>query len=298
MGFILILIVLFVLLSVAFFTLLEVRLLGLIHERLGPNKVGVAGYFQPFGDFVKLFRKSFWFPYSSREFFYFVSPSLGLLVGLVVWLIYLGDYYFLFISWGPIFFFCLRRIIVFYLLLRGWSSGSFYSSLGSFRSSAQTVSYEVVMIFIFFSISYFVLRYSFYEVDYIFSSLPLVFFLFPFFVSWLISCLAESSRSPFDFSEGESELVSGFNTEYMGGFFSFIFIAEYRFMLFLRRMTCLLFFGRGLIWLRVLIVVYYYILVRGAFPRLRFDWLMMIIWKMILPLVLGGFVFMFGFFNL
>jgi len=231
----------------------------------------------------------------SREFFYFISPSLGLLVGLLIWAVYLGDYYYLFFCWGPIFFFCLRRVIVFYLLLRGWSSGSFYSSLGSFRSSAQTVSYEVVIIFIVFSISYFIARYRFREMGHFFYFLPLIFFLFPLFLAWLVSCLAESSRSPFDFSEGESELVSGFNTEYMGGFFSFVFIAEYSFILFLRAMTCFLFFGRGLVWVRILALVYYYILVRGAFPRLRFDWLMMMMWRIILPLVLGGFVFMLAF---
>lgn len=290
LGFIFIFVLISVLLAVAFFTLLEVRLLGLLHERFGPNKVGLAGYFQPFGDFIKLFKRGIWFPSASNLFFYFLSPLLRLLLGLAVWTIYLGDFSFLVLIWGSLLFFCLRSLVVYFFLFRGWSSGSLYSSLGSFRSAAQAVSYEVAMIFIFFSLIYFFSGFNFIDLIYYFINLHLLLLFFPLFLIWILSCLAESRRAPFDFSEGESELVSGFNTEYLGGFFAFIFIAEYGFILFLGFFTSLLFLGGGFLWLRGLFLVYFYILVRGAYPRLRFDELIMFIWKIILPVVIGCFM--------
>lgn len=285
------LLVLSVLISVAFFTLLEVRLLGLIHLRFGPNRVGFAGYFQPFSDFVKLFTKFFWLPGHSDVFFYCFSPFLALLVGFSLWFVYIGRFTLVFFVWGSIYFFCLSSLIVFFLLFSGWSSGSSYSSLGSFRSAAQAVSYEVVIIFVVFSLVFFCGRFDFYLLGFGLEGVFTFLFCLPLFFCWLISCLAESSRAPFDFSEGESELVSGFNTEYLGGFFSFIFIAEYGFMLFFGCFTSLIFWGGQFIWIFSLLMLLFFILVRGCYPRFRFDWLMYLMWKTLLPLIIGLFVF-------
>lgn len=189
----------------------------------------------------------------------------------------------------------MSSLIVFFLLFSGWSSGSSYSSLGSFRSAAQAVSYEVVIVFVIFSLVFFCGSFDFYLLGFSLGGVYCFLFCFPLFFCWLISCLAESSRAPFDFSEGESELVSGFNTEYLGGFFSFIFIAEYGFMLFLGCVTSLIFWGGEIVWALSIILLLFFILVRGSYPRFRFDWLMYFMWKILLPLIIGLFVFCLSF---
>jgi NADH-ubiquinone oxidoreductase chain 1 len=162
--------------------------------------------------------------------------------------------------------------------------------LGSFRASAQAVSYEVSIIFIFLRYLFLYFTFSFYD---LFSNVGGVYFFLirlPLFFCWFISCLAESGRTPFDFSEGESELVSGFNTEYFGGFFALIFVCEYSFIVFLCLITSFI-FGFYFYFLKVFIFCFLFIWVRSCFPRLRFDLLIIFCWKMILPLVIGVFSF-------
>uniref|UniRef100_A0AAU6QE37 NADH-ubiquinone oxidoreductase chain 1 n=1 Tax=Arrenurus rostratus TaxID=3136836 RepID=A0AAU6QE37_9ACAR len=287
--------IVFVLLSVAFFTVFEVKGLGYIHLRPGPNKVLFLGLFQPFSDFVKMFSKGggdyslFYF------FYYFFSPFLGVLLGLLVWSFYYSYFSFFSSFWGILLFFFISSVSVYFLIFSGWSSGSVYSVLGSFRSSAQAVSYEVLMIFIFFC--YVLLYYCFSFFDF-FTKMGGFYFSFlsvPLFFCWFFSCLAESGRSPFDFSEGESELVSGFNTEYYGGMFVFIFLCEYSFIMFLCLLTSF-FWGFSYYYLKVFFFCFLFVWVRSSFPRLRFDFLMMVCWKVLLPLTLGVFIF-FGSFS-
>lgn len=279
-----------VLIAVAFFTLVERKVLGYSHERLGPNKVGALGLIQPFRDAVKLFSKERGGKLKNIRFFlYIFSPIWGIFMRILIW----------FLAWvwgrssvyylGGVVFFCLRRFSVYFLLLGGWSSYSKYSLIGGYRSSSQAISYEVVLIFSFLLLCFLVNTYDlqrYYTGGDIFTS----FWIFPLLGVWVLSCYAETNRSPFDFREGESELVSGFNTEYGGGSFSLIFIGEYRAILFLSflRSYVFLFKGVGFI-LLVVLVSFSFLWVRCSFPRLRYDKLMILCWKGLLIYVLGLF---------
>jgi NADH-ubiquinone oxidoreductase chain 1 len=283
-----------VLIGVAFFTLLERKVMGYLHFRKGPTKVFLFGLFQPFSDVIKLFIKSvfhlgFWF-----RFFYFFSPLLGLFI-----MFFLG---FLF-SWGGelfglrfslICFFSVLRLGVYFLLFRGWGSGRKFSLIGAYRSLAQSVSYEVCL-------SLFCLTVAFYWGGYSMGGFFLDqvgfwfgFFFYPFLVGWLFLCLAEANRSPFDFSEGESELVSGFNVEYGGGVFSLIFVCEYGMSIILGLLTVCLFFGNSSFFFKVSFFCVFFVWVRCCFPRFRYDFLMFSSWGRFLPLSLGFLVFVGG----
>nr|BAG24147.1 NADH dehydrogenase subunit 1 [Leptotrombidium imphalum] len=278
-----------ILLAVMFFTLLEVQILGKVHLRIGPFRVGIIGIFQPLSDFLKLFNKKFWIPEKSSLFIYFFTPLLCVFVGLTVWMSYGGKFPPTNTKWTILSFFCLSSLLVFYLLLTGWSSGSSYSMLGSYRSAAQTISYEVCLIFIIFSSVLFTKSFSLWLTSEEGSNLALTHPIL--LLLWVFSCLAESNRTPFDLTEGESELVSGFNTEYLGGLLSFFFITEYAFMIFLSFLTALFFMGEQMFWLKQMLMISFFIFTRSAFPRMRFDWLMKMMWKNILPIVLMSLVF-------
>lgn len=268
--------------------------MGYIHIRYGPNKVSLFGLLQPLGDFLKLFTRKFFFLSSFFFIIYFFSPFFGVLFRFLIWILYYSYFSFFSFFWGILIFFCLSSLSVYFLLFSGWRSGSFYSFLGSFRSSSQAVSYEVSIIFIF--LSYLFLFFTFRIFELFDFSGGVYFFLlcFPLFFFWFISCLAESGRSPFDFSEGESELVSGFNVEYSGGIFALIFVCEYSFIVFLCLLTSF-FFGFFLYFLRVFIFCLLFVVIRGAYPRMRFDLLILFCWKIILPFVLGSFLFFISF---
>lgn len=257
--------------------------------RIGPFRVGLIGIFQPISDFLKLFNKNFWIPNKRNLFIYLFTPLLCVFVGLVVWFRYGRKTPATNIKWTTLSFFCLSRLLVFYLLLTGWSSSSSYSLLGSYRSAAQTISYEVCLIFIIFSSILFTKSFSlWFTAEESFR----LFFIHPIlFLVWIFSCLAEANRTPFDLTEGESELVSGFNTEYLGGLLSFFFITEYAFMIFLSFLTAIFFLGEGRFWLKQMIIISFFIFTRRAFPRIRFDWLIKIIWKNILPIILISLIF-------
>jgi len=281
-----------VLLGVAFFTLLERKILSYVHNRVGPNRVGFYGVFQPFRDALKLFTKED-LKFSLLNFYiYLFSPILGLFISLILWRF--------FRFWGIIFynfyrfilFFCIRSLSVYFLLLRGWSRGSKYGFLGGYRSSAQSISYEVVIVFIFIVVCILNFNYSFRSFDF-YSYGIFYFYLFPIvFICWLFSCLAECNRSPFDFSEGESELVSGFNTEFGGGIFSLVFIGEYASILFLSFITGLIFYCSGyIVYIFGLLISFFYLWVRSSFPRLRYDKLMISAWKGLIIYIFGYFLF-------
>nr|BCR02930.1 NADH dehydrogenase subunit 1 [Riccardoella reaumuri] len=285
-----------ILLSVAFFTLFERKILSIINNRLGPNKVGFWGLLQPFSDALKLFSKEDLKFINVNYYLFMASPLFGLLITLIMWSIisYWGllTYY----KYSFIMFFCFSSLSIYFLLMSGWSSGSSYSFLGSYRSSSQSISYEVPMVFIFLCIIIFSFDYSFSVLSGV-NLFIMNFFMMPMlFLCWFVVCLAECNRSPFDFSEGESELVSGFNTEYGGGFFSLIFISEYAMILFFSIMSSLMFFNYSyFLYLWMMFLFFIFLWVRASFPRLRYDLLMMMCWKGIVVYIFGVFMFLFMF---
>nr|AZZ89114.1 NADH dehydrogenase subunit 1 [Magadhaideus sp. n. SX-2018] len=281
----------FILLGVAFFTLFERKVLGYIHFRKGPNKVGVLGLFQPFSDALKLFCKEFYFLSFGNYMIYYFVPMLGLVISLSFWLLYPFFYNMISFVFGLMFFLCCSGLGVYVIMVAGWSSNSVYSMLGCLRSVAQSISYEVCFFLI--VICFIVCVESFNLVDYYFfqNYIWFFFFSFPLFMVFFSCILAECNRTPYDFAEGESELVSGFNLEYSSFSFSLFFLSEYSSMMFMSFLVCLIFFGGDyysfFFFLKVLLMIFLFIWVRGSLPRYRYDKLMYLSWKCYLPLVLN-----------
>nr|YP_010987662.1 NADH dehydrogenase subunit 1 [Oxytelus tibetanus]WON66081.1 NADH dehydrogenase subunit 1 [Oxytelus tibetanus] len=287
-----------VLVGVAFLTLLERKVLGYIQIRKGPNKVGFMGIVQPFSDAIKLFSKENVYPLMSNINLYYFSPILNLFLALVLWLC-MPMFSVLFnFNLSILFFLCCSSLSVYTIMIAGWASNSNYSLLGSLRSVAQTISYEVSLFLILVSFLFLVSSLKIMDFYKIQEYLWLIFFTFPLCLMWVISSLAETNRTPFDFAEGESELVSGFNIEYSGGGFALIFLAEYASILFMSMMCVMLFLG-GNLWsfmffIKLVFMSFFWIWVRGTLPRYRYDKLMYLAWKSFLPISLNLCLFYFG----
>nr|ALQ12072.1 NADH dehydrogenase subunit 1 [Aquarius elongatus] len=288
-----------VLLSVAFVTLLERKVLGYIQLRKGPNKVGFMGLLQPFSDGIKLFFKEQTYLYMSNFLIYYFSPVFMLLLSFSLWLLFpymINVYNF---GLGFLFFLCCTSMGVYGVLMCGWASNSNYALLGSLRSMAQTISYEVSMSMILLCVVLFVYDFNLLSFMFYQNYIWFIFFSIPLFFCWLSSFLAEVNRSPFDFAEGESELVSGFNVEYSSGGFAFIFLSEYMNIIFMSLLTVIFFLGCDLnsifFYFKLVFVIFLVIWVRGTLPRFRYDKLMYLTWKIFLPISLNYFIFFMGF---
>nr|WPV76861.1 NADH dehydrogenase subunit 1 [Phlebotomus chinensis] len=282
-----ILLVICVMVGVAFLTLLERKLLGYIQIRKGPNKLGYIGILQPFSDAIKLFTKEQTYPMVSNYLMYYMSPIFSLFLALLVWMcipFWIKLYSF---NLGIIFFFSCVSLGVYTVMLAGWSSNSNYALLGGLRAVAQTISYEVSLILLILSFIFLINSFNFFgfmnfqqNIWFMILSLPLSLMLFT-------SLLAETNRTPFDFAEGESELVSGFNVEYSSGGFALIFLAEYASILFMSMLFVLMFLGANIIslffYFKLTFLAYGFIWVRGTLPRYRYDKLMYLVWKNYLP---------------
>nr|YP_010248581.1 NADH dehydrogenase subunit 1 [Coraebus cavifrons]QTK22435.1 NADH dehydrogenase subunit 1 [Coraebus cavifrons] len=288
-----------ILLGVGFLTLLERKVLGYIQLRKGPNKVGFLGVPQPLSDGLKLFTKEQVYPLMSNFFIYYFSPILNLFLALSIWCC-VPFFSFLFsFNFGILFFLCCSSLGVYFIMMSGWSSNSIYSLLGALRSIAQTISYEVSLALVLLSFLIMISSLS------LISFYKFQLFIWLFFVGsplafvWFITSLAETNRTPFDFAEGESELVSGFNVEYSAGGFAFIFLAEYANILFMSMLFSLFFLGSNFFnmgfFLIVVFISFSFIWVRGTLPRYRYDKLMHLSWKSFLPLSLNYFLFFLGF---
>nr|YP_492566.1 NADH dehydrogenase subunit 1 [Lottia digitalis]ABC00940.1 NADH dehydrogenase subunit 1 [Lottia digitalis] len=282
--------VLMVLVAVAYFTLFERKVLAAAQMRKGPNKVGIAGLAQPFADAIKLFSKESTRVQASNEGSYWLAPGLGLTVALLLWELVPYSSQALTFKWGALLFLCGSSLGVYPLILAGWSSNSKYALLGAMRAIAQTISYEVCLGLILLSVMFLSSSLSFEDVG---ESLSLSWGMMinpPLFGMWLACLLAETNRSPFDFAEGESELVSGFNVEYGSVGFSFIFMAEYANILFMGVVTSAVFMGGGTsvaMAFKTVLVCYFVVWSRATLPRFRYDLLMYLTWKKFLPLVLS-----------
>jgi len=276
-------------LAVAFFTLLERKILGYIHFRKGPNKVGFIGLFQPFRDALKLFRKEKIKLINLNLYIYIFRPLIGMLIILILWICYLRWGNLITIYIGSIYIFRIIRLRVYFLIGRGWRSNRKYRMLGAYRSISQTISYEVSIILIFLIFIFFISTFNFIIFSFIQEIIWHIYLSYIIFLLWLSIILAESNRTPFDFSEGESELVSGFNTEYYGGLFSLIFICEYGIIIFLRTITSILFLGGLRIWItiKISLVCLAFLWIRGILPRYRYDKLIRMAWVIYLPYTLA-----------
>nr|ANW36800.1 NADH dehydrogenase subunit 1 [Biston panterinaria] len=287
-----------VLIGVAFLTLLERKVLGYIQIRKGPNKVGLIGILQPFSDAVKLFTKEQTFPINSNYFCYYYSPVFSFVLSLMLWM--LIPYYFNLVSFslGMLFFFCCTSLGVYTVMIAGWSSNSNYSLLGGLRSVAQTISYEVSLALILMSGIIMVMDFSLFYFGIYQNMVWFLFVMFPLSLSLLSSMMAETNRTPFDFAEGESELVSGFNVEYSSGGFALIFLAEYSSILFMSMLFVLIYLGgyeiNFFFYLKLVFVSFIFIWVRGTLPRYRYDKLMYLSGKSYLPVSLNFLLFYMG----
>nr|CAH59895.1 NADH dehydrogenase subunit 1 [Zygaena transalpina hippocrepidis] len=287
-----------VLIGVAFLTLLERKVLGYIQIRKGPNKVGIVGILQPFSDAIKLFTKEQTYPLFSNYMSYYFSPIISFILSLMVWL--LIPYYFNMVSFnlGMMFFICCTSLGVYSVMVAGWSSNSNYALLGGLRSVAQTISYEVSLVLIMMSSIIFIMDFNLMMFNEYQSIVWFFFLMIPLSLCWFSSSLAETNRTPFDFAEGESELVSGFNVEYSSGGFALIFMAEYSSILFMSMFFCLMYLGgyelNLIFYLKLVMISFLFIWVRGTLPRYRYDKLMYLAWKSYLPISLNFIIFFMG----
>lgn len=302
------LIVVPLLLGVAFLTLLERKIMAAIQIRRGPNFVGY-GFLQPFADGLKLLIKESFLPIKSNKGIFLFSSffSLFLTITSSLFLILEESRYVSF-SLSILFFLAISSLAVYGIILAGWSSNSRYAFLGSLRSSAQMISYELVLGLLFLCVCFLSQSFHFGEIIHHQKALSFVFPLFPFFLIFFISVLAETNRAPFDLPEAEAELVAGFNVEYASAPFAFFFIAEYGNILIWSNLLVLLFLGgwKSLFFLpaffsfflKLFFILFSFCWVRAAFPRYRWDQLMYLTWRVFLPvsLILILFLFSLGWF--
>nr|AOY40032.1 NADH dehydrogenase subunit 1 [Scolytinae sp. BMNH 1040327] len=286
-----------VLVGVAFLTLFERKVLSYIHIRKGPNKLGFVGLLQPFSDAIKLFTKEQSLPLASNLWIFYLAPIFSLGFMLVVWLcIPFFSMSFTF-SFSLLFMLSVSSLSVYTLMFAGWSSNSNYSMLGSIRAVAQVISYEVSLVLIFLSFLFLFSSFNLFDLYKYQSYIWFIFLLFPSCLMMLVSLLAETNRSPFDFAEGESELVSGFNVEYSSGGFALIFMAEYGSILFMSLVFSLFALGGDFMnfvfFIKFVFMAFVWVWFRGTLPRYRYDKLMGLVWNIYLPVSLNLFLFYF-----
>lgn len=284
------LIIVFALVAVSFYTLYERKILGGGHIRLGPTIVGVWGLLQPFSDAVKLFSKEQVLPQKRNFYLYLVCPRLIVSVRILVWTCLPWPWLIFNFKYIILLFFILTATGVYLHLGTGWASNSNYGIIGALRCMAQRISYEVRIAFIFLTTAFLFQSLSLYEFARGQTYFWLLLLILPLSAIWWISSIAETNRRPFDFAEGESELVSGFNVEYRAGLFALLFIGEYTRIIFITILLLTIFSSRtqalpALIF-STLFFIYLYVWIRVSYPRTRYDKLIALSWLIILPTVL------------
>lgn len=289
------------LIAVAYLTLAERRVIGFMQLRKGPNVVGPFGMFQPFADALKLMAKETILPAGANKVVFIIAPMLTFVLSLVAWaVIPFGDGLVIAdINVGILYLFAVSSLGVYGVIMAGWASNSKYAFLGALRSAAQMVSYEVSMGLVIINV---LLCAGSLNLSAIVEAQQGMWFalpLFPMFIVFFISTLAETNRAPFDLPEGESELVAGYMVEYSSMSFALFFLGEYANMILMSSMTVILFLGGWLspfdIWplnvipgplwfiLKIMMVLFVFLWVRATTPRYRYDQLMRLGWKIFLP---------------
>lgn len=300
------------LLSVAYLTLLERKVIGYVQVRIGPNRVGPLGLFQPFADVLKLVNKEIIFPTASNRFLFIIAPIISIVTAFAVWAVIPVDQTWVLsnINVGLLYVFAISSLGVYGTLIAGWASNSKYAMFGALRVTAQSISYEIAMGFALVGVM--MAAGSLNLTDIVNAQrggiwhwywLP----LWPLFLVYWISGIAETNRAPFDVAEGESEIVAGFHVEYSGTAFALFFLAEYANMILVAALATLMFWGGwlspvegipylesifsfvpGLVWFvgKLAIFLFCYLWFRATFPRYRYDQIMRLGWKVLIPITI------------
>nr|YP_009991765.1 NADH dehydrogenase subunit 1 [Zapornia atra]QNN84587.1 NADH dehydrogenase subunit 1 [Zapornia atra] len=287
-----------ILVAVAFLTLIERKILSYMQARKGPNIVGPFGLLQPIADGVKLFIKEPIHPSTSSPLLFTSTPILALLLALTIWIPLPLPFPLADLNLGFLFLLAMSSLAVYSILWSGWASNSKYALIGALRAVAQTISYEVTLAIILLSTILLSGNYTLATLTTTQEPLYLIFSSWPLAMMWYISTLAETNRAPFDLTEGESELVSGFNVEYAAGPFALFFLAEYANIMLMNAMTAILFLNPSslgtptelyptVLAMKTLLLSSGFLWIRASYPRFRYDQLMHLLWKSFLPLTLA-----------
>nr|UNH90625.1 NADH dehydrogenase subunit 1 [Hippotragus niger]UNH90638.1 NADH dehydrogenase subunit 1 [Hippotragus niger] len=287
-----------ILLAVAFLTLVERKILGYMQFRKGPNVVGPYGLLQPIADAIKLFTKEPLRPATSSVSMFILAPILALSLALTMWIPLPMPYPLINMNLGVLFMLAMSSLAVYSILWSGWASNSKYALIGALRAVAQTISYEVTLAIILLSVLLMNGSFTLSTLIITQEQMWLIFPAWPLAMMWFISTLAETNRAPFDLTEGESELVSGFNVEYAAGPFALFFMAEYANIIMMNVFTTTLFLGAFHspympelytinFTIKSLLLTITFLWIRASYPRFRYDQLMHLLWKNFLPLTLA-----------
>jgi len=297
-----------VMISVAYLTYFERRVIGFMQSRIGPNRVGFFGLLQPIADALKLLFKEIILPEKSNNFLFFLAPLLSIAPALAAWAVIPFDFEMVLadINAGLLYVLAMTSIAVYGVIIAGWASNSKYAFLGSLRSAAQIVSYEIAMGFTLVGVLMCANSLNLGEIVMAQQGGISQWYcwpLFPLFIIYFISAVAETNRAPFDVAEGESEIVAGFHVEYSGMAFALFFLAEYANMILVSILAVIMFLGGwmspfsfmpdGIFWLlaKVVFVLFFFLWLRATFPRYRYDQIMRLGWKVFIPLTLIWIVF-------
>nr|YP_007626290.1 NADH dehydrogenase subunit 1 [Madoqua saltiana]AEP21585.1 NADH dehydrogenase subunit 1 [Madoqua saltiana] len=287
-----------ILLAVAFLTLVERKVLGYMQFRKGPNVVGPYGLLQPIADAIKLFIKEPLRPATSSISMFILAPILALSLALTMWIPLPMPHPLINMNLGVLFMLAMSSLAVYSILWSGWASNSKYALIGALRAVAQTISYEVTLAIILLSVLLMNGSFTLSTLIITQEQVWLIFPAWPLAMMWFISTLAETNRAPFDLTEGESELVSGFNVEYAAGPFALFFMAEYANIIMMNIFTTTLFLGAFHnpyvpelytinFTIKSLLLTITFLWIRASYPRFRYDQLMHLLWKSFLPLTLA-----------
>ncbi|EKD77439.1 MAG: hypothetical protein ACD_42C00332G0004 [uncultured bacterium] len=298
--------------AVAYITMAERKVISYMQQRIGPNRVGIFGLGQPIADVFKLLLKEVIIPHQSNRYLFVIAPMLAIMPALAAWAVipFMQNWVIANINAGILYLFAMTSLGVYGILVAGWASNSKYALFGALRSAAQVISYEIALGFALvgvillsgtLNLQELVLRQSggFWHWYW----LP----LFPLFIVYWIASVAETNRAPFDVAEGESEIVAGFHVEYSGMAFAIFFLAEYANMILVSAVASIIFLGGwlspfqgipvlgdffaivpGIVWLliKMCFFIFLYFWLRATFPRYRYDQIMHLGWKVLIPVTL------------